>query len=87
MAINELTRDIVVAAALLMTVLIGACRGAAVIDRPPLAFSDHQLAMLRRAAKAVPIDKRDEFLVGRSTAPSVPEPSDYACRNCDQQSF
>ena len=43
----------------------------------PLGLSDHQLAMLRRAAKTLPANRRGEFLssVAKRLAP---EPSDYA---------
>ena len=46
-------------------------------ERPPLAFSDHQFAMLRRAAKTLPADKRDDFL-SRVAKQLAPEPSDFA---------
>jgi hypothetical protein len=31
---------------------------------PPLSLSDHQLGLIRQAAKSVAIDRRDEFLRG-----------------------
>ncbi len=64
--IAELCRDLIAAVALFGVVLIGAWI-VAMIDRPPLAFSDHQFAMLRRAAKALPPDQRaDLHLVGHA---------------------
>ncbi len=47
------------------------------IDRPPPAFSDHQMAILRRAAKALPPDRRDDFL-SRVAKRLAPQPSDAA---------
>jgi hypothetical protein len=47
------------------------------IDRPPLAFSDRQLALLRRAAAALPPDRRTKFL-SSVAARLTPEPGDYA---------
>jgi uncharacterized protein (DUF1778 family) len=43
----------------------------------PLGLSDFQIELVKRAAKAVPIEKRDEFLL---SAPRhlAPEPSDFA---------
>jgi hypothetical protein len=46
-------------------------------DRPPLAFSDHQMDMLHRAAAALPVNHRGEFL-SRVAKRLAPEPSDYA---------
>ena len=43
----------------------------------PLALTEHQLACVRRAAKTVPVERRDEFL--RSVAKRLAtEPSDGA---------
>ena len=47
------------------------------INRPPVAFSDRRLALLRRTAAILPPDRRAKFLL--SVAERLPpEPGDYA---------
>lgn len=43
----------------------------------PLGLTDHQLALVRRAAKAIPVVRRDDFLVAVARR-LAPEPSDAA---------
>jgi hypothetical protein len=53
--------------------------GAAIVGHgdvmPPLSLTDHQLALIKQAAKYVSIDRRDEFLRGVASHLGA-EPSD-----------